>query len=335
MSEKKGAGCAVLSRVRLARDLADTPYPGRLSAKGDAEARKKIAARIREAFFSGAQGLEQEFTYLDMDSLSPAKGRALVEEHLISPEFLNGAPGRALILSRDHRICVMINEEDHLRIQAFAPGFDLRRPLEAAQRIEKLLSEKLPFAYNDEFGYLTACHTNLGTGLRASVMAHLPAEGATGALRDLIAEAGRLGVTVRGNYGEGSSSAGDLYQISNVFCLGRTPLEIVERMEKIVSQIFEREEKLRAAWQKSDPEGFADSVWRAQGTARYARRLSGKEWDSVYSLLRLGAESGLFALDEQKLDSLYFSVRQEVCALAEPAARDRLRADRVRAGLEN
>ncbi len=319
----------VSSRIRFARNL-KLPFPNRL----DTKARKEVCEQVKSAFFSINEAFSGQYDYIDMDTLPYEKALELTERRLISPDFAQGEAGRGLILSKDQRLIIMINEEDHLRIQAFADGFALSEAYERAKEIEQLLGARLNFAYSDTLGYLTACHTNIGTGMRASCMLHLPVITSSGALHDLISETGRVGITVRGNLGEGSEAGAELYQLSNLFTLGITEAEILQRVEQIIASVCEQEKKLAQSWYKADAHALEDRIFRAEGTARFARSITGKELEKIYSLLRLGAELGVNSIPLNKLDTLYLSLRPAVLAAnpegRRPEERDRLRATRLR-----
>ena len=328
---------AVSSRVRFARNL-NHPFPDRLTEMGDIKTRKAICEQVKEAFFSISEAFSGQYDYIDMDTLPREKALELTERHLISPAFAGGETGRGLIVSKSRDLSIMINEEDHLRIQAFADGFALDEAYQKAKEIDRLLDARLHFAHNEKLGYLTACHTNLGTGMRASCMLHLPVITSTGALRDLMGETTRLGVTMRGNLGEGSDASAELYQLSNAFTLGLTETEILDRIKRILESVCAQEKKLADAWYKADALAIEDRIFRAEGTARYARSMSSKELEKIYSLMRLGAEMGLNAHTPGKLDSLYKSLRPAVLAAIPegrtPEGRDKLRANILRQSLD-
>lgn len=272
---------AVSSRIRLARNLADYPFPARLSASGAKEILEKVSGCLSE------EGLN----YLELGSLGPNETGALVERHLISPELAGKGGSCGVCISADERISVMINEEDHLRIQVLGSGLCLSRCLEEASALDDRLESRLPYAWDERLGYLTHCPTNLGTGLRASVMLHLPAHRETGEIRSLIAGLTKLGFAVRGFFGEGSAAAGGLYQISNQMTLGPTEAETVERLEKAVCSTIERERALRRQLRDKDPLWHSDRVWRAYGILKHARRISSGEAMELLSDLRTGVGS--------------------------------------------
>ena len=196
-----------------------------------------------------------------------------------------------MLLIDDESVCIMINEEDHVRIQVMASGMQLEKAYDMADKIDTILDETLNFAFDEELGYLTACPTNLGTGMRASVMLHLPASEADGTLRRVAANLGKIGATIRGSYGEGSQSTGAIYQISNQVTLGISEKDTVSNLNDITSQIIALETKSREKLLAS--ESYQDTVWRALGILKTARVMSSGEFAGLYSALRVGVAEGL------------------------------------------
>ncbi len=274
----------ISSRLRLARNIAQKPFPARLGAQ---EARE-LAAQV-------AQVMEKEpgFTYYEIARLSPRRRQILQEKHLISPELAQGRPGAGVWINAEQSCAVMVNEEDHIRIQSFAPGMGLREAWKAAETIDDHLSAGLPIAFEQRLGYLSACPTNVGTGLRASVMLHLPALVMTKRAEGVFAGFARLGLTVRGIYGEGSQAQGNLFQVSNQITLGKDEMEIIAMLEEAVQMIVAAEEKARAFLQEKYPMRLHDNIWRAYGILRYARTISTQEMMERLSQLRLGVDLGL------------------------------------------
>ena len=199
------------TRIRLARNLRDYPFPARL----DSESRKEVNAIVKDALLN--DGNKDEFDYIEMSSLTPSQAVSLAEKHLISPEFASSSSGRALILSKDEDVSIMLCEEDHVRIQIIYPGLSLDSAFQKAEEFDGMLEKSTAIAFDEKLGYLTQCPTNLGTGLRASVMLHLPAIAKTGAMPRLASTVAKLGLTLRGAYGEGSQPAGDIFQLDFVY----------------------------------------------------------------------------------------------------------------------
>lgn len=293
MAEKwyeKSGDCGdvvISSRVRLARNLRRYPFPNRASAQQKAE----IEAKIREALLSTGNAAANSFHYVPLDSLSEEAAVSLAERHLVSPEFLSNRQGRAVLVSEDESVSIMINEEDHLRIQVMHEGLSLTKAAELADRLDTLLNETLDFAFDDEFGYLTQCPTNLGTGMRASVMLHLPALTESGTLGRIAGNLSKLGLTLRGSFGEGSRVTGALYQLSNQITLGLTEAQAIENLTAIVNRLVAEERKLRHDAMESL--NVQDKIYRAAGVLKSARLLSTTEFTDLWSLVRLGITGGL------------------------------------------
>ncbi len=318
-------------RVRLARNLKDIPFPGFMS-KGQTEA---LLDRV-SAVLTGAGG-GKEFTARHLSASNALEARALAEQHLISPEFVMSSQPRCVILSRDNSVSVMVNEEDHLRIQAF--GKDLDAAWKKATALDGLLDESLVFAFDESLGYLTACPTNLGTALRVSALLHLPALTETGVISRIIHSASQMGLTIRGLYGEGTSARWGYYQISNRITLGVSEEDILLRLTEIVSSIVDHELNMRLALYERDKLSFDDRVWRALGLLTHARRISGQEAMEALSTLRMGAELSGLNLPVASADALLHETQPSVLALhydaeESPVKRDIARAQHLRTALK-
>ncbi len=273
----------VSSRVRLARNLAGRPFPARLDTAGA----EKLLADVKAACTA------PDYEWIALSELSPAERQALVEKHLISPEQAREGP-RALLLRKDQALSVMVNEEDHLRIQCLLPALRLEDALAMAFKVDDMLAAKLDFAHDANFGYLTACPSNVGTGLRASVMLHLPGLVRTKRIERLFADLPKLGLTMRGLYGEGSKAQGDLFQLSNQVTLGLSEQEIVNRLKNVLMQLLEQERQARCVLQEKASMKLYDQLWRAFGLLGNARAISTEEAMELLSRLRLGMELGVF-----------------------------------------
>ena len=295
--EKAGnCGDVVIStRVRLARNLKQYPFPARATDKQ----REAVEQKVKDALLSGNSILSKEFRFLPLESASEEEAVSLVERHIVSPEFISDRRGKAVLISEDESISIMINEEDPLRIQVLREGLSLKEAAETADRIDTLLSETLDFAYDSEFGYLTQCPTNLGTGLRASVMLHLPALTESGAMPRVSSNLSKLGLTLRGTYGEGSKITGALYQLSNQITLGLSESEAVENLRAITVQLMEEERKARS--QMSENIAWQDKIDRAAGILKTAR----SECMELLSYIRLGLSTGVLqGVTTQELNAL-------------------------------
>src|SRR5271170_2102345 len=276
------------SRVRLARNLKDAAFPG-WAKKPE---RVKVLETIRPAVESLPE-MKDAFSEA-MDNLGALDKQILVERHLISREHAAKSSGSGLVLNREETFCVMINEEDHLRMQALRPGLQLRQAWNAIDHLDSELEKKLDYAFNNELGYLTACPTNLGTGIRVSAMLHLPGLVLDEQINPIIQSVNKLGLAVRGLYGEGTEALGNVFQVSNQMTLGESETAIVERMEKVLAQIIEHEENARARLIETKPKSVYNHIGRAYGILANAHSISSKEAMNLLSLLRLGVDLGLF-----------------------------------------
>ncbi len=293
-------GPIVLStRIRLARNLRDFPFPG--WAK-EAQ-RREIFARCAQAA-QDAASMKKAYV-LDLATLDDLEKQVLVERHLISRELSAGSPGAGVIISRDQSMSVMINEEDHLRLQVMRPGFQFKRVWKMADALDNGLEEKLDLAFSAELGYLTACPTNVGTGLRASVMMHLPGLVLASQMEQAIRAVNQLGLAVRGWYGEGSEASGSIFQISNQQTLGESEEDIIKRITSVLQTIVEQEQNARAKLMESDSAKLLDKIGRAFGTVRNAHVMTSVEAMNCLSLLRLAADLALLPEAERaRIDRL-------------------------------
>ena len=330
--EKAGScGDVVVStRVRLARNLKQYPFPARASASQ----REAVERQVKDALLSGNSILSKEFRFVPLENPTQEEAVSLVERHIVSPEFIADRRGKAVLISADESISIMVNEEDHLRIQVLREGFSLKEAAETADRIDTLLSENLDFAFDPELGYLTQCPTNLGTGLRASVMLHLPGLTESGAMPRIASNLSKLGLTIRGTYGEGSKSIGALYQLSNQITLGLSENEAIENLRSITVQLMEEERKARA--QMSEEIAWQDKIDRAAGVLKSARVLSSSEFMELLSYIRLGLSTGVLqGVTTQELNALMVNAQPATLMARagkqlDETQRDVLRADMAR-----
>lgn len=287
----------ISSRVRLARNYAELPFVPRMT--------KESKERLKEKLRAAVKGSSLSMSYIDMEQVDDIRAGAMVEDHLISPEFAQKRQGEGLFLSEpsENSLSVMVNEEDHLRIQAISEGFDLEKSYELANRADDLFGSVMPYAFSEKIGYLTCCPTNLGTGMRASVMLHLPVLSETGNINRFINALSGLGLTVRGLYGEGSQPGGHIYQLSNQVSLGITEEESLQRLADSAEKIEESE----LALQKKYLENISvkDRIHRAYGVLREARLLSSTEFLKLVSDVRWGILQGEIDGDLKKLDTLF------------------------------
>jgi protein arginine kinase len=274
------------SRVRMARNVESRRFP----QNADTD---ELAAVLEEARAASERaGVFGEDGYLSMGNVSSLDRQFLAERHLVSREFLFNSANRGLMVNTSEDLCLMVNEEDHLRIQGFASGFDLRKAFELADRLDSELSGQLGYAYSDRFGHLTACPTNLGTGLRASALIHLPGLVHSKEINKLLDSLRQLRHSIRGLYGEGSEVMGNFFQLSNAATLGTVEESILGGLKEMVVKVIGFEQRAREMLLRKARSLLEDKVWRAYGLLRNARSVSTKEALSLISAVRLGVGMG-------------------------------------------
>ena len=288
----RGAGpesdIVISSRIRLARNLADFPFISRTTPQDRTRLEKVLHDRI-----VGVLLPENELLYIDLTQLPKLDLQLLVERHLISREHAEAQGARAVAIDQGERFSVMVNEEDHLRIQVMQSGLDLTGVWERINRIDDLIEEDVTYAFHDRLGYLTACPTNVGTGMRVSVMLHLPALVITRQIDKVFRSLQKISLAVRGLYGEGSQAMGDFYQISNQITLGCTEAELIRKVSDIVPVIIDYERQAREFLIKESHESLHDRVSRAYGILRTAQTISSEETMHLLSSVRMGVNLGL------------------------------------------
>ncbi len=323
------------SRVRLARNLKGAAFPG-WAKKPE---RMKVLEIIRPAVESLPE-MKDSFSEA-MDNLAALDKQILVERHLISREHAAKNTGSGVVLNREETFCVMINEEDHLRMQALRPGLQLKQAWSAIDHLDSELEKKLDYAFDGDLGYLTACPTNLGTGIRVSAMLHLPGLVLGEQINPIIQSVNKLGLAVRGLYGEGTEALGNVFQVSNQMTLGESETVIVERLEKVLGQIIEHEENGRQTLLEKKPKVVFNHIGRAYGILANAHSISSKETMNLLSLMRLGVDMGLFPGAERSLvDELFLTtqpahLQKKISDKLSAEERDLIRADMVRERLKN
>lgn len=287
--EKAGADSDVVlsTRVRLARNLKDYPFPQRCSLQQRAEIEKKV----RSALMSASSLMSSHFEYVPLETLSRDTAISLVERHIISPDFISDIRGKAVLLSKDESISIMINEEDHIRIQVIHEGLCLKETFETADRLDSLLAEHLDFAYSPELGFLTQCPTNLGTALRVSAMLHLPALTELSVMPRMTENLSKLGMIIRGTYGEGSKVTGELYQLSNQVTLGISEQSALDNLEAIVRQLMAEERERRTQLVKNIY--LQDKIYRAAGILKSCKVITSNEFMELISYVRMGVSAQL------------------------------------------
>jgi protein arginine kinase len=275
------------TRVRLARNLQDHPF----GLRADATERATVLQVAREAADQSSD--LKNGRLLVMSELSPSARRLLLERHLVSRELVGEdadgpPPHSALLLAPGESLGVMVNEEDHLRLQSLVSGLRLRDAWRKVDRLDEELGHKLRYAFHGEFGHLTSCPTNVGTGLRASVLVHLPGLVLTQEIGRVLQGIAQVGLTFRGLYGEGSEVVGNFFQVSNQTTLGKSEEDLIDQLQKIVQQVIQYENQARTVLLRDAPTVIEDKVWRAYGLLRYAHSISFEEVMNLLSGVRLG-----------------------------------------------
>lgn len=286
-----GKDTIISSRVRLARNLSEYPFCRLLSKEGAEE----VISKIEKA-------LGGNFKKTDFGKISQIEARAYAENHLVSPEFAELQSPHALFTDEKGEVYIMACEEDHIRLQCILPGFSLDRAYEIACEYDDKLDGELDIAYSEKLGYLTHCPTNLGTGMRASVMMFLPALTMAGKIGALSSQLSKIGFTIRGMFGEGSEAGGKIYQISNQITLGISEEDTIKKLKEIIEQINDSELKLRDAIKDKNYLIISDKICRAEGILKYAQMISSGEFMKLYADIRLGIGMGI--IDDIKYEQL-------------------------------
>jgi protein arginine kinase len=293
----------ISTRIRLARNLKDFPFPCRLNQQG----KEKVIDKVKSALKESNSPIASEFSFIKMSELSPSQSVSLVEKRLVSPEFISDIDGRALLLSKDSSLSLMINEEDHIRLQVISTGLSLEQAYDTADKLDTLLDENLDFAFDKKLGYLTQCPTNLGTGMRASVMLHLPALEKSRAISRIAGNLSKLGLTIRGAHGEGTEPKGALYQLSNQVTLGISEKAAIENLKNITEQLVAQENQARERLCSSIE--IQDAIARSLGLLKSALVITHDEALSLLSNVRLGIESGQIEnITTETIDKLMLEV---------------------------
>lgn len=317
-------GIVISSRVRFARNLKEYKFPNAMN--------KQESDKLIDSIYNV---LREDTNLIKLNTVDEITLNSLVERHLVSKEFLLDKDKKALLLNEECTLSVMINEEDHLRIQGFAGGNNVQEAYNVAKEAEKKIGEKLEYAESSKFGFLTACPTNVGSGLRVSVMLHLPALTKLGYISKLLQDAATFGIAIRGLYGENTVAEGHIYQISNQRTMGYSDEEIIANIEKIVSNVIKQEKKARTILME-DRMYFEDKVMRSLGILKYARRIDTKEAEKHISTVRLGISLGIIKdIDKNLIQKISVNVYPNMLQLElkqnmEEATRDIERASYIR-----
>ncbi len=316
------------SRIRLARNLENLPFPHWAKPKDLIDIANRIRPSLKKNLYL------KNGILVEMEKLSSLDRDFLVERHLISPEYKR-KEGRFLIIGEGEILSVMVNEEDHLRMQVLESGLQLRDCWLLINKLDEELNEAVDFAFDEDWGYLTACPTNLGIGMRASVMVHLPALTLTKQIHKALPALTKLGIVVRGLYGEGSEARGNIFQVSNSATLGKREEEVVDHMESLVKQLIGYEETARKSLFSREKNSIENEVWRAYGILQNSRLLTSQESISLLSTLRLGINLGIINLKRELINELDIlalpaHIQKIMGKTLSPQERDRARAKLVR-----
>lgn len=324
----KDSDIVISSRVRLARNLRDFLFKRKMKDED------KIKLLDKVKFVTPSLGYGLKFLYLkDMDDITKM---SLVEKHIISPEMaLSKENDGAILINEEENICIMVNEEDHIRLQVFTSGLDLQNILNLSIELDEKLDKLLNFSFSKQYGYLTACPTNVGTGLRASVMVHLPALKMTGNLGKILQIVNSFGMTIRGVYGEESRPRSDIYQISNNQTLGMSEKEIVQNLENITKKVIEQE-RLARKYLAKNTDDLEDRVYRSYGILTNARKISSDECENLLSDVKLGTDLGIITeLNDSKVQKLILytkpaSMQKYLSKKMDGAERDKKRIEIIK-----
>jgi len=335
----KGSGpesdIVISSRIRLARNLQSLPFPI-LATNQHAE---ETINQVQSVMQSEDLTEISEFSFIRLADLSELSTRVMVEKHLISPALVNDSKHGAVILSDNESISIMVNEEDHLRIQVLYPGFQIKEAWDLSNQIDDIFEAQLDYAFDERRGYLTSCPTNVGTGMRASVMMHLPALVLTQQINRILSAISQVGLVVRGLYGEGSEATGNLFQISNQITLGQSEDDIIENLYGVAKQIIEHERAAREKLLEESKIRIVDRVNRSYGILAHAAIIDSKEAAQRLSDVRLGHDLGLIkhtnaqALNELLVMTQPGYLQQFAGGSLSPDERDLRRAELIRSRL--
>lgn len=331
----QNGGIVITSRIRLARNLVGHPFPG-----WGRKQQNEAALRIIQPAVESLPQMDGAFSR-HLNKLTAIQKQVLVERHLISREHAARSFGSAAVMNRQQSISIMINEEDHLRMQAILPALALRKAYDILDEVDTTLEASLHFAFDTKLGFLTACPTNLGTGLRASVMLHLPALTITEQINQVIQAVNKIGLAVRGLYGEGTEALGNLYQVSNQTTLGDKELEILARLQKVIEEIVNHEQNARRKLLQERSTMLCDQIGRSYALLRYAHIMPSKEALNHLSMIRLGIDLGFFPeVWRTQLDSLLMEIQPAHLQIRAgrklpTAERDGMRSEIVRARLKS
>lgn len=317
----------ISTRIRLARNLKNQVFPSRLGP----EQREEISRQIRDILMTSEEPLTKSLGYFAPGALSVEARRSMAERHLISREFAESGRQRALLMSEDESICLLLCERDHIRLQVIEAGLELTHAYETANQLDDMIAAKAAYAFDEKWGYLTECPTDLGTGMKASVLLHLPALEASGGIETLAKAVGKIGLTLRGTFGEGSGVSGSLYQLSNQITMGIDEASALENLRSVTLQVIAQEQDAR---KNLSPLQVEDTAYRALGILKNARILPMREFTDALSHLRLGVSMGLIqGVSVEKLNTLNAEMHPATLLLKHPEGDSTEKRDVIRATL--
>lgn len=320
----------VSTRIRVARNLEDYKFPQMMSIEESEKLTQEVLNTMKDLSHNG------NYKFIKISNLEPLERMIFIEEHLISPGLIQRPAQGSFLLREDENITIMINEEDHLRIQVLLPGLNFEEGWDLCNEIDDFLEGTLNFAFHEDFGYLTSCPTNVGTGLRASAMVHIPSLVITGYINSLVQGLNKIGLAVRGIHGEGTKAIGNLYQISNQTTLGEEEEETIEKLKNVIYQIINKERDVRNNLIGRRKNEIEDKVFRSLGILKYSRLMTSREAMAHLSNVRLGKEMGIINdVDYNKITKLMIqiqpaSIQKNVDKELTKEERDARRADLIR-----
>ncbi|MDD6563924.1 MAG: protein arginine kinase [Clostridiales bacterium] len=325
-------GIVISTRVRLARNIDKTPFPATLG-KDD---KKKVTQTICDSILKSNSTLSKDFKLYKLNEMTESEKTAMTEEHLISPQMINNPDG-AVLVNNDKTMSIMLMEEDHIRLQIIKGGYCLEEAYDLADKVDDVMEESLSYAFNEKFGYLTACPTNAGTGMRASVMMHLPALVMTGNISRVVQSFSGMGIAVRGLYGEGTDAEGALYQISNSITMGLSERETIEKLKSVTDKICDMEKQARDMLLKNHSDDLKDKLMRSYGILKYAVKITSKEAKTMLSDVMLGQNMGIIKCDG-KMTPLELMIKTAPSVISgngglSPNERDKKRAELIKENL--
>lgn len=288
----------ISSRVRLARNLKDIPFSIRMNR----DATKQLLTDVKDSIMETLNKEKEEYRFIEIENLTEIEKYSMMEQHMISPVLVEKKFPSGLLVNETEMSSIMLNEEDHIRIQSIFPGEALEKAFQAADKVDNYIEEKQEYAFDEQYGYLTSCPTNVGTGLRASLMMHLFGLEKTGQLRNVIQAISKFGITVRGIYGEGTEAMGSIYQISNQVTLGQSEEEIIQNLKNVSNLVIEQEQRLREKLIKENGHFVEDQIYRSYGILSYARKISAPEAMEYLSAIREGYLLGILKEKKPKIN---------------------------------